>query len=56
MSNVKSLYLGTSFGGGAVEDPLMLQNRSSSAETAHAITEASVNGHRLYSYGKNCAN
>ena len=30
----------------------MLQSRSSSAESAHAITEASVSGHRLYSDGK----
>ena len=30
----------------------MLQNRSSSVESAHAITEASVNGHHLYSDGK----
>ena len=30
----------------------MLQNRSSSAESAHAITEASVSEHRLYSDGK----
>ena len=34
----------------------MLQNRSSSAESAHAITEASVSGHRLYSDGKSRAN
>ena len=39
-------------GGRAVYDPLMLQNRSSSTESAHAITEASVSGHRLYSDGK----
>ena len=30
----------------------MLQNRSSSTELAHAITETSVSGHRLYSDGK----
>ena len=30
----------------------MLQNRSSSAEFAHAIAEASVSGHRLDSGGK----
>ena len=30
----------------------MLQNRSSSTKSAHAITEASVSGHRLYSDGK----
>ena len=30
----------------------MLQNRSSSAESALANTEASVSGHRLYSDGK----
>ena len=30
----------------------MLQNRSSSAESAHANTEASVSGHRLVSGGK----
>ena len=30
----------------------MLQNRSSSTESAHAITEASVSGHRLDSDGK----
>ena len=30
----------------------MLQNRSSSAGSAHANTEASVSGHRLYSDGK----
>ena len=30
----------------------MLQNWSSSAESAHANTEASVSGHRLYSDGK----
>ena len=39
-------------GGRAVSDPLMLQNRSSSAESAHAFTEASVNGHWLDSSGK----
>ena len=30
----------------------MLQNRGSSAESAHANAEASVSGHRLYSDGK----
>ena len=30
----------------------MLQNRSASAESAHANTEASVSGHRLDSGGK----
>ena len=30
----------------------MLQNRSSSAESAQANTEAMVSGHRLYSDGK----
>ena len=34
----------------------MLQNRSSSAESGHANTEASVSGHRLYSDGTSCAN
>ena len=30
----------------------MLQNQGSSTESAHAITEASVSGHRLYYDGK----
>ena len=51
MSNVNSLSQEPRRGR-AVYDPLMLQNRSSSAESAHANTEASVIGHRLDSGGK----
>ena len=43
-------------GGRAVYDPLMLQNRSSSAELAHANTEANVSGHCLDSGGSNMQN
>ena len=39
-------------GGRAVQDPLMLQNPSSSVESAHANTEAIFIGHCLDSSGK----
>ena len=55
MSNVNSLAYEPRRGC-AVKDSLVLQNWSSSAESAHAITEASVTGHRLYSDGKRRAN
>ena len=38
--------------GCAVQDLLMLQNRSSSAESAHANTDASVSGYCLDSSGE----
>ena len=38
--------------GGAVQDSLLRQNRSASAEAAHANTAASVSGHCLDSSGK----
>ena len=51
LCNVNSFFLGHR-GGHAVSDQLLLQNQSSSAESAHANTEASVSGHCLDSSGK----